>query len=76
MDFIDKSTGTVLENNIHLFNLFNLFLVKHTARKSTLIEITNLPTSHTPIEYFNAITSIYNEFVYTPEHYINGLKTP
>ena len=74
MDFIDRSTGTILENNIDL--LFNLFLVKHKARKSTLIEITDLPTSHTPKEYFNAITTIYNEFVYTSEHYINGLKTP
>ena len=69
MDFINRSTGTILENNIDL--LFNLFLVKHKARKSILIEITDLPTSHTPTEYFDAITTIYNEFIYTSEHYIN-----
>ena len=71
MDFIERANGSIIENKLSI--LFNLFLVLEGGRLSTLIEITDLPTNHAPVEYFNTITKLFPEFVYTVEHEINGM---
>ena len=65
MEFINRAKGTIIENETAL--LFNLFLVKHKARKATLIEIVDLDKNYSPQDYVDIIKSIYNEFYYTIE---------
>ena len=70
MDFINRSSGTILETEYEL--LVNLFLVKKGGRKVCLVECCGLSLKNGSIGYkgyFELIKKTYPEFVYKVNDY-------